>query len=392
MKIPEIYKNIVKNNNNIRKINDTFNVSFQNEPRIDIEGISENLYNVKFLDNNQIYYESNILPGMFSQVSKRYHGNWEIQVSKFNDKDNITSIKYDPTGKNIFFDFDTQSIGDNICWIGQIERFALKYKCKIIVKSFYNYLFSELYPDWKWVNPGDPIGTYYSSYHLGYFLNDNKFNYTPKDPRECSLGETASLIMGMDYEEKRPRGIFIPNNLTIPNEIINKKYVCICTESTAGAKFWHRENGWQDVVDYLNLNGYTVVVVQNKASNLKNVIEYSGNNKLNLTNVANIINNSQFFIGLGSGLSWMAWALKKKVILISGFSKKWAEFELDCYRVINENVCNGCWNDPKFVFDKGDWWWCPINKNTENHFICSKSITSEMIIKHIKNLILNMDI
>jgi len=46
----------------------------------------------------------------------------------------------------------------------------------------------------------------------------------------------------------------------------------------------------------------------------------------------------EFFIGLGSGLSWLAWACELPVVLISGFSEKWSETTLDTYRVINENV------------------------------------------------------
>ena len=94
------------------------------------------------------------------------------------------------------------------------------------------------------------------------------------------------------------------------------------------------------------------------------------------------IYNSEFFIGLGSGLSWLAWALSKPVVLISGFSKPFAEFETP-YRIINESVCNGCWNDASLKFDKSDWMWCPRNKNFE----CSSKITPEMVIEKISTLL-----
>ena len=51
------------------------------------------------------------------------------------------------------------------------------------------------------------------------------------------------------------------------------------------------------------------------------------------------LTNCDFFIGLGSGLSWLAWACKKPVILISGFSSPDSEFYTP-YRVHNDKVCN----------------------------------------------------
>ena len=94
------------------------------------------------------------------------------------------------------------------------------------------------------------------------------------------------------------------------------------------------------------------------------------------------IAGARFFIGLGSGLSWLAWAVDKPVVLISGFSKKFSEFQTE-YRVINESVCNGCWNDMSCKFDRNDWFWCPRNKNFE----CSKEISADMVLQQVKKLI-----
>jgi autotransporter strand-loop-strand O-heptosyltransferase len=96
------------------------------------------------------------------------------------------------------------------------------------------------------------------------------------------------------------------------------------------------------------------------------------------------IYNCEFFIGLGSGLSWLAWSLGKEVILISGFSDPESEFYTP-YRVINREVCNSCWN--KEEFDKGNWNWCPYHEGTEREFECSKEITFEMIKEKIDKLI-----
>jgi FkbM family methyltransferase len=113
----------------------------------------------------------------------------------------------------------------------------------------------------------------------------------------------------------------------------------------------------------------------------KGVTIYKGGN---LQEVINDLSTCEFFIGLGSGLSWLAWACELPVVLISGFSEKWAETTLDTYRVINENVCHGCFNSERL--DAGDWNWCPHHKGTERQFECSKQITSEMVINKIKKI------
>jgi hypothetical protein len=69
--------------------------------------------------------------------------------------------------------------------------------------------------------------------------------------------------------------------------------------------------------------------------------------------------------------------------LISGFTDKHFEPINGIRRIINEDVCHGCWST--HMFDKGDWNWCPLHKGTERQFECTKTITSEQVIKEIKS-------
>ena len=57
-----------------------------------------------------------------------------------------------------------------------------------------------------------------------------------------------------------------------------------------------------------------------------------------------ILKDCDFFIGLSSGVSWLAWCAKCPVVLISGFTNPYNEYYTP-YRVINPMVCHGCWND-----------------------------------------------
>ena len=93
------------------------------------------------------------------------------------------------------------------------------------------------------------------------------------------------------------------------------------------------------------------------------------------------INGCEFFMGLGSGLSWLAWSLNKHVVLKSGFSEPYSEFQIDCERIHNKDVCNSCYN--RHTFDPGKWDLCPDN----NDFVCTKSITPDMVKKSIDKII-----
>jgi autotransporter strand-loop-strand O-heptosyltransferase len=106
-----------------------------------------------------------------------------------------------------------------------------------------------------------------------------------------------------------------------------------------------------------------------------------------MSHTISVINHSEFFIGLSSGLSWLAWGLGKEVVMISNFTQPDHEFTINCTRITNKKVCNGCWNNPEFTFDKGDWNWCPVHKGTERQFECHTSITPKMVIDQIQHLI-----
>ena len=75
---------------------------------------------------------------------------------------------------------------------------------------------------------------------------------------------------------------------------------------------------------------------------------------------------------------------------ISNFTEDWNEFDLsldDYIRITNKSVCHGCWNKVNIdhSFDKNDWYWCPLHKNTERQFECHKSITPEIVLEKIKH-------
>jgi len=174
----------------------------------------------------------------------------------------------------------------------------------------------------------------------------------------------------------------------------NKKYVCISIQSTAQFKYWNHPGGWESVVRYLNSMGYEVYDIDRDSifgGEIKNKIPKNTVNKtgLPLDKTIGVIKNAEFFIGISSGLSWLAWAVGVPVILISGITPPFFEFQSGCVRVFNPNVCNSCFCDVNVVFDKGDWMFCPHHKNTSRQFECTTTITPEIVIDSINKIIKN---
>ena len=355
------------------KKRDLVRVSFQEGCSVFINGESGKEYDVKIKENDREIYSSKIKTGYWSKINKRYFGNYSVDVY-LNDK-LVKSEALNLKGKNVKINIDSNSLGDNLAWIPQIDKFQKVHKCNVFVHSYFKNLFEKTYPN---LNFFDTFGGCHASYSLGYYFDKDWPSYTPVNPKTVTLGRVAANILGMDYEEIKPKLSFTP-------EVYNKKYVCIATQSTAQAKYWNNPKGWESVVDYLNSKGYEVWCVDKYPSfgskDLVNSIPKGAINKtgdISIEERMSQIHGAEFFIGLSSGLSWLAWALSKPVVLISGFTDKFNEFKTP-YRVLNEKVCNSCWNDLNCKFDPSNWKWCPRDKNFE----CSSEISFEMVKSEI---------
>lgn len=385
-----IYKNKLKyiyNSNFIKKqINNTntdkdiINSNFvHSNAIINITQTNKNIF-VKFInqDNDEILYQSTIKQGHYASSSLKYFINYKIQAYDADNGDLLYENIYNAENQRVLISFESSALGDTLAWFPAVVEFKNKHKCKLIVSTFHNKLFKSRYQEIEFIEPGETINDIYALYRIGIFeMEDRRIHIN--DPRLIPLQQVATDILGLKYKEIKPN-IYTPNQ----NRPIEDKYICIGTESTAQAKLWNNPNGWQETIDYLNNKGYKVVSLSHTAqSNLKNVVHIFDKP---LTEIIKYIYHSEFFIGLGSGLSWLAWALNKKVILISGFSKPFSEFTTEYRVTAPNNVCNGCFNDNRYLFTK-EWDWCPVNKNTSKAFECTKMISSKNVIEQIDRII-----
>jgi autotransporter strand-loop-strand O-heptosyltransferase len=373
----QIEKNIFNKDLNYNSISAPlkYNMHFVNNPFFEIIGNVDEKYTVDFYDDNTLYHTCEMTPNMWTKLSREYYTDWRIKIRNKNNE-LVYSYSMNLENKKVFISFESSSLGDTICWIPYVLEFKNKHKCDIVVSTFWNKLFKKSYPELEFVDPSIIVNDLFAMYRIGWFYDDKK---EPVLPSTIPLQKTATNILGLDFKEIKPKIDFIP--LKNPSA---KKYITIANESTAGLKLWNNETGWQVLVDYLVARGYKIINISKSPGNLKNVTQLKDTS---ITNTMNCIHHSEFFIGLSSGLSWLAWALNKHVVMISNFTEKDHEFISNCTRIIDESVCHGCWNNPDFKFDKGDWNWCPEHKNTEKQFECHKAITGESVIKQIQHLI-----
>ena len=275
----------------------------------------------------------------------------------------ITQHSFDLANKKVYIHLDSFCLGDVIAWMPFVQDFYKKHKpARLYVSTWFPEIFG--YRDITYISPYQQVvGDIYAFYEFGY--NKDSISH-----RKQPLARLCADELGVPYSEKKPA-----INTSDLKRNFAEKYVCIAPESKKPIAQWRYPNGWQEIVDFLNKAGYKVVNISAENTiGLKNCVEKDG-----FTDIMDRINDiyfSDFFIGVSSGLSWLAWALEKEVVMISGFTMPFNEFK--CRRVINEDVCNGCWNK---TVAQGQ---CPCLKDTLSQWECSKSITPEMVIKEIK--------
>jgi len=350
-----------------------FSINLHDGIRVDILSdtkLQSKKFKIQFInqDNQDIVYETIIDKGMWSKPSPMYFINWQVKI--FDEQNEILlDYKLNLEGKKVLISFDSKAMGDNIAWLPYLNEFSKKHKCQVEATTFWNSLFSNSYKNIVFLEPGQRLNKYDAWYRIGCY--DNDYNRNKKNWRICNLQEVACDVLGLKYVEIKPE-----LDLQIEDKKINKKYICIAPHSTMKPKYWNYDNGWRELVEFFNLGNIDVVQVGKEKVLIPGVDDKTTDN---IVDLINYIYHCEFFIGLGSGLTWLAWPLGKKVVMISGFSKTFSEFSTNNIRVINENFCHGCFNNPDYKFDRGDYNWCPMKKNFE----CTKTITPEMVINKI---------
>jgi autotransporter strand-loop-strand O-heptosyltransferase len=374
--------------NNVKKIlhKNKVDINFNDGPMVTITGQKNEKYIISFLDkkNNKVIYNPTIFTNSWAKANVKYFVDWQISITDSNNNKEIYDL--DLKNKNVLIALDSKSLGDTLAWIPYIDEFRKKHDCKIYAMAFNDYLFKDCYPEINFVKNLTEVPNLHATYKIGWFYDEDNdgfnSNMNPSSPIKMSLQQTITDILGLDYKEIKPKIINLPKNET------EKPYICIAIHSTAQSKYWNNPTGWQELVNYVTSIGYDVYLLSSEDNGYMGNIQPIGVKKIkdkSLDEIGSILLGSKLFVGIGSGLTWYSWALNVPTILISGFSEPWQEMKSDIVRIINKDVCHGCF--AKHLFDRGDWNWCPEHKGTQRQFECTKSITFDMVKPHIENLL-----
>jgi autotransporter strand-loop-strand O-heptosyltransferase len=173
---------------------------------------------------------------------------------------------------------------------------------------------------------------------------------------------------------------------------IPEPYVRIAAQSSTQCKFWDNPGGWHGVVRFLKAKGYRVICIDNTPvhgaglfwNHIPHGAEDATGDRPPLER-ARWLAHAEFFIGLSSGLCWLAWAVGIPVVMISGFTHPFDEFHTP-YRIINYHASNSCRNDPQYRFDHRGFLWCPRHAGTPRQFECTRLTAARQVIDTLRRL------
>ena len=348
--------------------------------------IPEGNFRVKIsdFDSGQIFFDKYISGGRLISA-EQYFVRWHVEV--FLDNEKIFTHTFNLEGQPVAIRFRSPVLGDPLALLPYLREFQKVHRCNLFVCPDNNFreLIAQLYPD---INLIDEI-TFktYATYYPCMLISPMPF--TLADYRKMALNRIGGRLLGLDYLP--PKTTFKPTEPPVTAE----PYVCVGAQAGAVRKSWLYPGGWDIVVNYLKSLGYRVFCIDKSAKETSDGFtickpdgaeDFTGNRPL--LERANMLYHAEFFIGLSSGLSWLADAVNCPVVMIAGFTQDWHEFYTP-YRVANRKVCNGCFNDIRvnYIYE-----FCPYHKDTPRALECQKKISPRMVINAIERLIVDKNL
>ena len=336
-------------------------------------------------DTEKICFDKYISGGRLISVEK-YFIRWRVEVFLSGEK--IFDHTLDLAGQPVAIMSKFNMLGDTLAFVNYFNEFRRVNRCElaVFVPDDLRELIGRLCPG---VTLLDEINFQtYATYYL--FMVTSPLPEIPVDVRAMSLNRVGGVFLGLDYLP--PKAKFEP---TEPRQIA-EPYVCIGIQARNNRKGWQWSGGWDVVVDYLKSLGYRVLCIDKNREQTNDGFtvrcpagaeDFTGDRPL--MERANMLYYADFFIGLSSGLAWVAEAVGCPVVMIAGFTREWHEFYTP-YRVANRKVCNGCLNDVRTFFFRQCV--CPFHEKTPRELECQKKISPRMVINAIERLIVDRNL
>jgi autotransporter strand-loop-strand O-heptosyltransferase len=342
------------------------------------------------LDTGNTLFDTRLAGGMIASAKKWF---FRGRIEVFDGDISILDHGYDADSQEILIRFHIGTLGDILAWFPYAAEFAQRHRCKLTccLSEQLIPLFRSAYPQIRFITPQTVDDRrYYATYKMMMFFGDTQRDWNTSEGRWLSLQGNAAHLLGIEARELQP-------HLVLPDESrpIEEPYACIATQATGQAKYWNNPDGWEQTIAFLKSRGLRVICIDRNRTETRGLVsntmpagaeDQTGDRPL--VERARWLRHASVFVGLSSGLSWLAWAVGTPVVLISGFTHPTNEFYTP-YRVINWHVCNSCWNDDTASFDnqdRADFLWCPRHKDTPRMFECSRAITSQQVIAALQRV------
>lgn len=335
-------------------------------------------------ETGKVYFDEDVSETLLVSVEK-YYIPWHVEVEQ--DDGLVFAHDIDLDGQEIYVAVLSRSLGDMLAFLPSIVEFERVHQAHVTlcVPEGYEDVVRLCYPSFPLAQhvPDDA----YAAFYLGNGNGDP--HQTPVDGRTIPLEQIARVILGMDGAPPAPPAA-IGERLRQEPRLMVEPYVCISVQGSSVLKSWLWPGGWDVVVAALKEAGYRVVCIDKEREQSDYGItvrcpagaeDDTGDKPL--TERAQLLAHAAFCVGLGSGLSWLAWTVGCPVVMIAGFSLPWYEFP-EAYRVWNPRVCTGCFQDVEHSFLGAV---CPRHGKKSPRFAeCQRCISPQSVLRAIERL------
>ena len=330
-------------------------------------------------DGSDIFFDETVSDTLLISLEK-FFVRWGFIIRR--DGHIVFMHEFSPVDKKVHVCLPMSGMGDRIVYFPYMEAFRKKWHCKLscYVEPYLQEIIDLYLPE---ITISAPPADSYATYFIAPGFSPL---FYPEELRKVPMEKFGQQVFGLSSP---PKIIYRPTN---PRQI-PEPYVCIAVQASSTVKTWLNPGGWDSVVDYLKKLGYRVLCIDKNREQSdhdftvkmpEGAEDFTGD--LPLSQRINLLAYSEFFIGLPSGLSWLAWAADVPVVLISGITAPDFEFSTP-YRVVNRLVCFGCYNDINLAWPSFES--CPHHKGTDRAFECSKNISPRLVINAVNRLILD---
>ena len=328
-------------------------------------------WHIRITGNGTVFFDDDATGCILISLPKFFIP-WQVEAYLAGEL--VFAHTFDPTGQEVFCKIEGCVLGDTVMLLPYIKAFGEKYGCRIILSigDMFHDIIKTYYPEFT-ITDSRSENTY-ASFYIGAFQQPPYA--LPENSRFLPAEYIGRLLLGLATTP--PSVKYLP---TKPREIA-EPYVCIAAQASNWRKAWLYPGGWDAVVAALKESGYRVLSIdREKVSSTEGVRveipsaaeDFTGSRPL--MERINLLAYADLFIGVSSGLSWLAKAACCPTVIISGLTLPYTEFDTP-YRVINWLACHGCYNDARVDWRER----CPHHHDTPREYECSKTITSEQVL------------